>query len=139
MKKTIGKLIQINGENKSSISILVNSYENLEDIDEWLSCDIKIVLNSFSASYNASIQKCDFNILYKILDELLTKLSGEMDFEDCEGSLKLRFIFKLGKVYIEGQASDITSNCKLVFYFESDQTYLQITKAQLRKLIEENN
>jgi hypothetical protein len=129
-------LVEIEGENGAKVTILVNSSEGNDS--DWLSCNVRIVVKGFDCSYRCSFQKVDFERFHTCLSNSLKSLGGSAVFDTCEESLFLRISFtKLGRAGVGGKGVDIDNfSNQIIFYFESDQSYLQKTIVQLKKVLD---
>lgn len=103
----------------------------------WISMRVSVTAGVFSGSFGVSIGSYEFVELQRQLREALDRLSGTVSFESMEGDLLLRIEFgQRGRAMVTGEAKPSSAQQgRLIFSFETDQTFLSQAADQLGVLI----
>jgi hypothetical protein len=124
------------------VSVEVESYERefTEDFSDanWLKCRIKVRVGAFSADINATMTTHDFVDFQNDLSKSMNNLSGTAAFRTDEEWLSIVIEMNArGAAHVRGTAQvHGLPKANLTFEFETDQSYLSQTCAQLEKVVQ---
>jgi hypothetical protein len=139
------KTVVIRGDG-GRVEIEVLNYERpnaTEGSDaNWLVCKCGVTVREFSCEVSLSLMADDFVHFLGDLDEVQRSLKGTAVFATLESGLTLEIKFKaaghadvLG--IVKSQLSVLPSRTKLDFSFESDQSFLSHSVAELRAVVQQ--
>ena len=107
--------------------------------DNWLSVTVDLSFGGFKGCFDAAFLAMDFKSFLTETEKLYTSLKGTAKFDSMEGQL----VFALegngkGGITLSGVALDQagTGN-ELKFFAELDQTELEVSLKELRKVVNE--
>jgi hypothetical protein len=123
------------------IRVLGGAYPDDPYSRDWLTLQVDIELDGFSAHVENTVQITEIYQFYVQLESLYQSLQGTASFETLEHWLQLTVSAgKLGQIYISGSISHpvggVRESATLHFELdETDQTYLSETLKQLKNVV----
>ena len=132
--------IDIQGDRGAKISIEVHGYENPRAINRedanWLSCTIGVAVDEFSCELDGSFTTYDFMEFKVALEQIIASMAGVASFHPCEEAIILDVkMGRNGHGKVSGLAKSFSPDrASLAFSFETNQTFLSLTKTELNRI-----
>jgi hypothetical protein len=133
--------VEIKGDLGQRLAIEVHGYENEAAADvfdaNWLRCAVELELGAFRGAAELSLATSDFASWLVELEQSLRQPPGSASFKTLEDGLQLTaHIDDKGRASVAGiLRQEAGSGTALQFAFETDQTFLQTTLAELRRVV----